>query len=265
MHPKRQRLISHNLHANDLATQRPSNICMARMGLATSETMILAAATPHGPLLLLLPFKKPGKWRSLVTARRAPHVLRRVQISTTRGTMISLRLAPFTLFVGFPESRRGLKLARRTVRRARSVSSAAARAVGEIAGSASAAAEVRRSIDAHLRPLAPEKMSEDDRLVDYETLLVARFLDILQDLHGSDFRQVVEECLRLSGEYHSDGDPARLDELGALLTSLEVGDAIMVASSFSHMLNLANIAEETQMVYRKKAEKDRSGIDETFQ
>nr|QFR35812.1 phosphoenolpyruvate carboxylase [Jansenella griffithiana] len=133
----------------------------------------------------------------------------------------------------------------------------------------------RRSVDAQPRQLA---VPADDRLADYETLLVARFLDILQDLHGSDFRQVVEECLRLSGEYHGGGGPARLDELGALLTSLDVGDAIMVASSFSHMLNLANIAEETRMVYRKKAEKDRRGgfadeasastesdIDETFQ
>jgi phosphoenolpyruvate carboxylase len=88
----------------------------------------------------------------------------------------------------------------------------------------------------------------------------------------------VEDCLRLSGEYQSEGDPARLGELGGLLTSLDVGDAIMVASSFSHMLNLANLAEEIQMVYRKKAEASRRGdfvdeasaptesdIDETFQ
>jgi phosphoenolpyruvate carboxylase len=69
----------------------------------------------------------------------------------------------------------------------------------------------------------------------------------------------VEDCLRLSGEYQSEGDPARLGELGGLLTSLDVGDAIMVASSFSHMLNLANLAEEIQMVYRKKAEASRRG------
>lgn len=88
----------------------------------------------------------------------------------------------------------------------------------------------------------------------------------------------MEDCLRLSEEYQSEGDPARLGELGGLLTSLDVGDAIMVASSFSHMLNLANLAEEIQMVYRKKAEASRRGdfvdeasaptesdIDETFQ
>lgn len=52
----------------------------------------------------------------------------------------------------------------------------------------------------------------------------------------------------------------------------------MVASSFSHMLNLANLAEEIQMVYRKKTKTSRRGdfvdeasaptesdIDETFQ
>ncbi|RLM93972.1 hypothetical protein C2845_PM08G01990 [Panicum miliaceum] len=190
--------------------------------------------------------------------------------------MVSLRLAPFTLLVGLPASRRTLKLARCTVRRARSKSSAAAKAAGEVSGPASSVAEERRNVDAHLR----QKVPVDERLVDYETLLVARLLDILQGLHGGEFRQVVEECLRLSGEYHGDGDPARLKELGALLTSLDVGDAIMVASSFSHMLNLANIAEEVQMAYRNKAEPGRrrrggfadeasasteSDIDETLQ
>jgi phosphoenolpyruvate carboxylase len=189
--------------------------------------------------------------------------------------MISLHSAPFTLLVKLPGRRRsGLTPPRCAVRGAGNVSLAAVREM--------AVAEGRRqheySIDARLRQLAPEKVSADDRLVDYETLLVARFLDILEDLHGGDFRQVVEDCLRLSGEYQSEGDPARLGELGGLLTSLDVGDAIMVASSFSHMLNLANLAEEIQMVYRKKAEASRRGdfvdeasaptesdIDETFQ
>ncbi|KAF8714333.1 hypothetical protein HU200_027797 [Digitaria exilis] len=135
------------------------------------------------------------------------------------------------------------------------------KAVGDVTGLAGSLTEEVQAFDAHLlrQSTPPEKVSADDRLVGYETLLVARFLDILQGLHGSDFRQVVEECLRLSGEYHVDGDPARLDELGALLTSLDVGDAIMVASSFSHMLSLANIAEEVQMANRKKAETDRRG------
>ncbi|KAL6838809.1 hypothetical protein ACP4OV_031523 [Aristida adscensionis] len=188
-------------------------------------------------------------------------------------SMASLCLAPFTLLVGLPASRRRLKLARCAVRRARSEASSAAAAAAKAAGE-----QAGHAIDGHLWQLAPERVSEDDRLVDYETLLVARFLDILQDLHGGDFRQVVEECLSLSGKYHGDGDPARLQELGALLTSLDVGDAVMVASSLSHMLNLANVAEELQMVDRKKATTDRRGgfadeasastesdIDETFQ
>lgn len=84
----------------------------------------------------------------------------------------------------------------------------------------------------------------------------------------------------MSGEYQrTEPDAAaKLEELGALLTGLDVGDAIMVSSSFSHMLNLANLAEETQMVYEKKMEACRRGsfadeasvptesdIDDTFQ
>ncbi|XP_061969380.1 phosphoenolpyruvate carboxylase 2-like isoform X4 [Populus nigra] len=45
------------------------------------------------------------------------------------------------------------------------------------------------SIDAQLRLLAPGKVSEDDKLVEYDALLLDRFLDILQDLHGKDIRE----------------------------------------------------------------------------
>ncbi|KAM0918087.1 hypothetical protein ACQ4PT_009061 [Festuca glaucescens] len=70
-----------------------------------------------------------------------------------------------------------------------------------------------------------------------------------------------EECLRASREYQRDaGDQAaRLGQLGALFTSLDVGDAITLTSSFSHMLNLANLAEEVQMVRQKKMEASRRG------
>lgn len=47
------------------------------------------------------------------------------------------------------------------------------------------------SIDAQLRLLVPSKVSEDDRLVEYDALLLDRFLDILQDLHGPDLREMV--------------------------------------------------------------------------
>lgn len=47
------------------------------------------------------------------------------------------------------------------------------------------------SIDAQLRALVPAKVSEDDKLVEYDALLLDRFLDILQDLHGEDLRETV--------------------------------------------------------------------------
>nr|XP_010911773.2 phosphoenolpyruvate carboxylase, housekeeping isozyme [Elaeis guineensis] len=57
------------------------------------------------------------------------------------------------------------------------------------------AVEKLASIDAQLRLLAPRKVSEDDKLVEYDALLLDRFLDILQDLHGEDIREtVVDFC-----------------------------------------------------------------------
>jgi len=47
------------------------------------------------------------------------------------------------------------------------------------------------SIDAQLRLIAPSKVSEDDKLVEYDALLLDRFLDILQDLHGEEVREFV--------------------------------------------------------------------------
>lgn len=51
--------------------------------------------------------------------------------------------------------------------------------------------EKTTSIDAQLRLLAPSKVSDDDKLVEYDALLLDRFLDILQDLHGHDIRETV--------------------------------------------------------------------------
>lgn len=56
---------------------------------------------------------------------------------------------------------------------------------------ASTKLEKMASIDAQLRVLAPRKVSEDDKLVEYDALLLDRFLDILQDLHGEDIRETV--------------------------------------------------------------------------
>lgn len=55
------------------------------------------------------------------------------------------------------------------------------------------------SIDAQLRLLAPGKVSEDDKLVEYDALLLDRFLDILQDLHGENLRETVTSSNFLLG------------------------------------------------------------------
>lgn len=52
--------------------------------------------------------------------------------------------------------------------------------------------EKMASIDAQLRLLAPAKVSEDDKLVEYDALLLDRFLDILQDLHGEEIKETVK-------------------------------------------------------------------------
>ncbi|KAG6685438.1 hypothetical protein I3842_12G112300 [Carya illinoinensis] len=108
------------------------------------------------------------------------------------------------------------------------------------------------SIDAQLRLLVPGKVSEDDKLIEYDALLLDRFLDILQDLHGEDLKETVQECYELSAEYEGNHDPKKLEELGSVLTSLDPGDSIVIAKSFSHMLNLANLAEAVQIAYRRR-------------
>lgn len=113
--------------------------------------------------------------------------------------------------------------------------------------------EKMASIDAQLRLLAPAKVSEDDKLVEYDALLLDRFLDILQDLHGEDIRETVQECYELSAEYEGKHDPQKLEELGSMLTSLDAGDSIVVTKAFSNMLNLANLAEEVQIAYRRRS------------
>jgi phosphoenolpyruvate carboxylase len=61
-------------------------------------------------------------------------------------------------------------------------------------GMARNAVDKATSIDAQLRLLAPQKLSDDDKLVEYDALLLDRFLDILQDLHGEDIRETVHRC-----------------------------------------------------------------------
>ncbi|KAK1388824.1 Phosphoenolpyruvate carboxylase [Heracleum sosnowskyi] len=120
--------------------------------------------------------------------------------------------------------------------------------------------EKMASIDAQLRLLAPKKVSEDDKLVEYDALLLDRFLDILQDLHGEDIRETVQDCYELSAEYEGCTDPQKLEELGKMLTSLDAGDSIVVAKCFSHMLNLANLAEEVQIAFRRRIKLKRGDL-----
>ncbi|CAN0914061.1 Phosphoenolpyruvate carboxylase 2 [Linum grandiflorum] len=108
------------------------------------------------------------------------------------------------------------------------------------------------SIDAQLRLLAPRKVSEDDKLVEYDALLLDRFLDILHDLHGEEIRETVQDCYELSAEYERKRDPQKLEELGKVITSLDPGDSIVISKSFSNMLTLANLAEEVQIAYRRR-------------
>lgn len=67
----------------------------------------------------------------------------------------------------------------------------------------------------------------------------------------------VQECYELSAEYEGDQDKARLRELGARLTGLGPNDAILVASAFSQMLNLNNLAEEVQIAHRRRNQQKR--------
>ncbi|KAH0891395.1 hypothetical protein HID58_053824 [Brassica napus] len=125
--------------------------------------------------------------------------------------------------------------------------------------------EKMASIDAQLRQLAPAKVSEDDKLIEYDALLLDRFLDILQDLHGEDLRETVQELYELSAEYEGKREPKKLEELGKVLTSLDAGDSIVISKAFSHMLNLANLAEEVQIAYRRRIKKLKKGdfVDES--
>ncbi|KAK4255889.1 hypothetical protein QN277_008825 [Acacia crassicarpa] len=133
------------------------------------------------------------------------------------------------------------------------------------------------SIDEQLRQLIPAKVSEDDKLVEYDALLIDKFLHILNDLHGQRLTQTVQAAYELSAEYEGKHEAQKLEELGKLVTSLDAGDSIVVAKSFSNMLNLANLAEEVQIAHRRRNKPKKgnfsdensalteSNIEETFQ
>lgn len=72
----------------------------------------------------------------------------------------------------------------------------------------------------------------------------------------------IQNCYELSGMYCKTdgcGDIEKLNQLSDLLNNLDAGDSIVVASSFSHMLNLGNLAEEVQMGYRRPGQHKKKG------
>ncbi|XP_052204564.1 phosphoenolpyruvate carboxylase 1 [Diospyros lotus] len=71
--------------------------------------------------------------------------------------------------------------------------------------------EKMASVIAHLRLLVPSKVSEDDKLVEYDALLLDWFLNIPQDLHGGDLSETVQECYELSAEYEGWVNPHKLE------------------------------------------------------
>ncbi|ONM22581.1 Inactive LRR receptor-like serine/threonine-protein kinase BIR2 [Zea mays] len=125
--------------------------------------------------------------------------------------------------------------------------------------STKAPGEKHHSIDTQLHQLVPGKVSEDDKLIEYDALLIDRFLNILQDLHGPSLREFVQECYEVSADYEGKGDTTKLGELSAKLMGLAPVDAILVASSILHMLNLANLSEEVQITHRCRNSKLKKG------
>lgn len=53
------------------------------------------------------------------------------------------------------------------------------------------------SIDAQMRLLVPKRVSDDDKLIEYDALLLDRFLDIVEDLHGKELKETVESMIHL--------------------------------------------------------------------
>jgi phosphoenolpyruvate carboxylase len=88
----------------------------------------------------------------------------------------------------------------------------------------------------------------------------------------------VEKCYEISSAFCKSEvkDEAKLQQLSSLLNDLDAGETIVVASSFSHMLNLGNLAEEVQIANRRPTTRKgnigdensaltESDLDQTFQ
>ena len=54
-----------------------------------------------------------------------------------------------------------------------------------------------------MRLLVPKRVSDDDKLIEYDALLLDRFLDIVEDLHGKELKETVESMIHLVEFYRS--------------------------------------------------------------
>src|SRR5829696_8363531 len=73
----------------------------------------------------------------------------------------------------------------------------------------------------------------------------------LKERAGEDLLQTVERVRALAKARRQSG-PGDVDDLGSLLRSMPVSDAVPVARAFSHFLTLANIAEQHHRVRRRR-------------
>eukprot|EP00850_Spirogloea_muscicola_P011767 SM000074S21677 [mRNA] locus=s74:317687:324258:- [translate_table: standard] len=97
------------------------------------------------------------------------------------------------------------------------------------------------------------RVADDDILIEDEALLMEDFLEVLRESNGPEVAQKVEQCYSLSTDYNTTGSPEGLQKLEEMFDQMEPEDSIVLASAFSHMLNLGNLAEEVQMAHRKRA------------
>eukprot|EP00271_Cylindrocystis_brebissonii_P023319 TRINITY_DN9635_c0_g1_i1.p1 TRINITY_DN9635_c0_g1~~TRINITY_DN9635_c0_g1_i1.p1 ORF type:complete len:988 (-),score=306.83 TRINITY_DN9635_c0_g1_i1:1321-4284(-) len=107
-----------------------------------------------------------------------------------------------------------------------------------------------------------DKLSDDDILVHDDALLLEQFLEVLKDLNGEEVEQAVETCYTLSAAYNSSNDPSDLAKLEEVIDAFSPADSITIASAFSHMLTLTNVAEEIQMAARRRTSEKKGGLDD---
>eukprot|EP00270_Netrium_digitus_P010934 TRINITY_DN3431_c0_g1_i1.p1 TRINITY_DN3431_c0_g1~~TRINITY_DN3431_c0_g1_i1.p1 ORF type:complete len:990 (-),score=298.74 TRINITY_DN3431_c0_g1_i1:292-3201(-) len=100
-----------------------------------------------------------------------------------------------------------------------------------------------------------EDGSDSSILVEDDGLLVQQFLKILEELDGPELAQMVETCYTLSASYNTTNNEDDLKKLEDVIDQLSPADSISLASAFSHLLTLGNIAEEIQMALRPRQDK----------